>query len=121
MDAAVKTALATDPLAQRALIALPATDRSVANALQLWDGDWTSQSTNELSDQLAPVRALVVNIIETAPAACRNAQIIGPRFIIVPVQNGADMVIVIGSGPWRWRDLIPERRPGWLRWLQPGR
>ena len=117
IDAALREAFTTDPAVQAALLAVPVTDKSVSNALQLWDGQWTSGPADGALEPLLPIKALTIATVRAAPRACRTAVVKGPRFIIVPVHGGVETVVVIGSGDWRWADVLPRPSPTIFRWL----
>ncbi|WP_271143539.1 hypothetical protein [Brevundimonas sp. NIBR10] len=117
IDALLQDRYGRDEAVQAALTAIPSTARSVSNAIQLWDGDWVAPSEALAGDPLAAVRAITIAVVENAPPRCRNQPLRGPRFVIVPLRDGATMVVVIGSGEWRWVDVLPRRQPRLLRWL----
>ncbi len=117
IDALLQDRYGRDEAVQAALTAIPSTARSVSNAIQLWDGDWVAPPEAVAADPLAAVRAMTIEVVENAPPRCRNQPLRGPRFVIVPLPEGATMVVVIGSGEWRWVDVLPRRQPRLLRWL----
>ena len=120
IEAEVQTRLEQDPPVLGALAAVPRSDRSVANAMQLWNGEWTPHA-RELAGPLALVRAAVVEVIEDAPARCRNQLVRGPRFVLISDDPSRTTVLALGSGEWRWADLAPPRQPAMFRWLGSGR
>ena len=90
----------TSPLAQQGLERLPRAARSVANAVQLWDGRWNADMAG------GPLlRGLIEREIAAAPPACAHQANQGPIFLLA-ARNGATIVLVLGSGEWRWSDLI---------------
>lgn len=92
--------LQTSPLAQQGLERLPRAARSVANAVQLWDGRWNAEMAG------GPLlRGLIEREIAAAPPACAHQVNQGPIFLLA-AQNAATIVLVLGSGEWRWGDLI---------------
>ena len=83
--------------------ASPVAERSVANAVQLWNGRWIEDPGG--ADRLAAVRAATVQAILAAPPGCRQAGVAGPRLILF--DDGPETVVLsLGSGTWRWTDLV---------------
>lgn len=113
----MEVALAADPLAQAALMQVPRDARSVANAIQLWDGDWTPIIAEGQGGLLDPVRNLISAAVAGAPADCRNRLVEGPRFLIVADPGGSTTVLVLGSGLWRWSQLMTPERPPLFGWF----
>jgi hypothetical protein len=97
--------LTSDPSVQGALARLPASQRSVANAVMLWDGGWVEARAPRGEDLLWPIRQAIVAGLASAPAECRDHWMTGPRFIPVADQGQAT-VLALGSGAWRWSDLL---------------
>lgn len=96
---AVLHVLRSDPASLQAIDAVPAADRSVANAIMLWDGGWTRDA------RLDPVRTRIGDAIAAARSECRDAPQGGPSLIALPGGERTTM-LVLGSGRWRWADLI---------------
>lgn len=90
--------------ARAALTRIPERRRSVAGAVMLWDGGWVK--TGALADPAIarPIRAAVEEAVRAADPACAAAAVTGPVLLIVPDAAGS-MVLVVGSGAWRWADL----------------
>lgn len=102
----VLAAIQTDEKALGALSRLPTDALSVAGALQLWDGAaWAEETALGGKGVTLPIREAAVRALAGAPAECLDAPVIGPRFLIVEPDKRA-VVLVLGSGVWRWRDLI---------------
>ena len=103
----------TDEAPVRAAIyAIPVNERSVANAIQLWNGEWISTIGK---DVLADLRQSVDTIVNSSTPECRNAMRIGPVFFIATDEDKIQTVIVLGSGQWRWTDLVtPPTRQQWF-------
>lgn len=102
----VQGALQQDPSVRAALSAIPREARSLANAIMLWDGRWVeSRAVSAL--QATPIREAIVVGVLTAPAACRDETIRGPLLIAVPDRFGTTL-LAVGSGVWKWSDLLPE-------------
>ena len=100
----IQAAVRDDVDARSALQSLPQAAHSVANAIMLWDGSWTADKPTS-ADALTPVRKVLVATVANASTACREAVQAGPR--LVTVAGPPDMVLAIGSGRWRWGDLLP--------------
>lgn len=94
------TALAGDRAVGRALAALPPERTSMANAVMAWDGRW--------AEALAPVRRVVFAALSASPAACRAAEVAGPRLLIIPGER--PVALAFGSGRWRWDDVLADGR-----------
>lgn len=101
----IQTALAESPAVASAVDRIPATARSVSNALLLWDGGWAMAGTIGGPMALDPIRAVVQAQIRAAPAVCQQEDITGPRLMLVQRAAGA-VVLAIGSGIWRWEQLL---------------
>lgn len=98
-------AIARDPLAMAELDSLPVGVRSSADAVMLWNGQWLDIA---LPPGLAggATRRVTEQVVSAAASDCREAQISGPQFVPVP-EAGRTVMIVIGSGNWRWAELLP--------------
>jgi hypothetical protein len=84
--------------------------RSISNAIMFWDGSWVDLPGNAPADAVATLRRAIVQGVEAAPAECRAEDVIGPRFIFVSGE-GPTMMLVLGSGAWRWEQLLAEPAP----------
>ena len=105
----LQQALQADPQVQAALLKIPRPARSVSNALMLWDGDWTDASPNAAAG-IAAIRAAVLAGLSSAPESCRAQLVRGPE--LMTLTTGAETtVIALGSGEWRWGDLLPSAAP----------
>lgn len=103
----LRAALADDASVQGGLAALPRRSRSVANAVMLWDGDWIAPDA-AAARLLTPVRSAILDGVREAPGACLDETLQGPLFI--PVGVGAETVMLtVGSGVWRWADVLDDR------------
>ena len=74
----------------------------------LWDGGWIR--TGALADARVtrPIRTAIADAVRAAEPACAAAPVSGPVLLLVPDTDGA-MVLVLGSGTWRWADLMADR------------
>ena len=86
---------------------VPREARSVANAIMLWDGRWMEASDLGGSTIADPIRAAIIEQVRFESPACRDMPIRGPRFITL-VATPANIVLAMGSGEWRWSDLLDE-------------
>ncbi|EGF89247.1 hypothetical protein ABI_45940 [Asticcacaulis biprosthecium C19] len=105
LTALLASGFATSPAVSQGLAGLPLEHRSVANAIMLWDGGWPDDTH---SGGKALLRALLIKAVSSAPEACLDQAQRGPVLFFVP-DNGMTAVLAVGSGEWRWGDLIvPE-------------
>jgi hypothetical protein len=112
LTAWLQQALQDDPLVQAALREIPRPSRSVANALMLWNGSWAPVSASAAAGVSTIETAVVVGVLQT-PESCRSELIRGPE--LMTLVSGEDAtVIAIGSGEWRWADLLPMPESGSL-------
>lgn len=102
--------LNADPAAVAAVLAAPPESRSIADAVIVWNAGW-SEIARDPAAPLGPARALLERSLEAVPEDCLAEEVIGPR--LVPVEAGEDrmMFVVIGSGTWRWSDLLLDPLP----------
>lgn len=121
---AVGDAILADAGAMAYLEALPPEARTEADAVMLWDGRWQVPdgprverrppvaSTANPAEMATPgaLRGVIEQVIRDAQPECRDAPVLGPRFIALPTPSRTTM-IVIGSGEWRWADLIQPTEP----------
>lgn len=99
-------AIAQDPLAMAELDSLPAGMRSSADAVMLWNGQWLNDAA--MSAAGGALRRAVEKAVLAAPLDCRDAEVNGPQFVQV-AEASRTVMIVIGSGSWRWSDLLKPR------------
>lgn len=100
----LQKALQADPQVLQALTLIPRPARSVANAIMLWDGGWVATSPRAASGVAAIRQALLAGVL-AAPPACRDQPVVGPEIFTLTDAQGTT-VIVVGSGAWRWGDLL---------------
>lgn len=100
----IGAALQGDAQVIAALDRVPRRARSVANAVMLWNGDWVSDDA-ATPGALEAVRAALSLRIEEAPEGCRAEVLAGPVFIPLRASDGT-VVLTIGSGVWRWGQLV---------------
>ena len=83
--------------------------RSVANAIMFWDGDWVTVPGDAPEDAVNILRRAILEGVRAAAPECLIEEVAGPRFISVDSGTGT-IVLVVGSGKWRWGQLIaPEQ------------
>ncbi len=102
LTAMLATAFAQSPAVRQGLDELPADERSVANAVNMWDGQWPEEST---AGGKALLRALLVKAITGARPDCLTQANRGPVLFLVR-DNQTTVVLAIGSGDWTWGDLL---------------
>jgi hypothetical protein len=105
----VQAALAEGP-ARAALARIPRPQRSMANAVMLWDGAWVRSGVLADERVARPIRDAVDAAVRSAAPACAEAPVTGPVLLLLP-DAGETLVLVVGSGAWRWRDLAMAPHP----------
>ena len=98
----VQGALRRDSLVRNAV------SSASGKALMVWDGDWV-RGDGEDGKGLAAVREAILWEVAFAPAACRTQQVHGLVLLSLTGSNGP-VRLGIGSGEWRWSDLLHPRR-----------
>lgn len=88
-----------------ALAGIPRAQRSVAQAVTLWNGAWVGDGDRAREAARGHVRA----VIAAAPDRCRDAPLKGARLVVVPDPAGVT-VLAFGAEAWAWADLLAERR-----------
>jgi hypothetical protein len=102
--------LQTSAGAQAAVALIPASSRSVANAVLLWDGRWLDAPSLGGSAVLQTLQQAVTEAVNAAPPDCRNEIVHGPQLIILGDAKRT-MVLAFGSGTWRWSDMAATVTP----------
>ncbi len=74
-------------------------------ALHVWNGDWV-QNPGQAGKGLAGLRQAIAMEVAFAPAACRAQPMRG--LVLITLGDGARLAL--GSGTWRWTDLLAARR-----------
>ncbi len=111
LTAPVQAALQASKELQASLPQIPRTQRSVANAIMVWNVDWVALDAQLDTAALTIVRDVVAQTVAAASPECRLQAQGGPRLILLP--GSADTtVLALGSGSWRWQDLLETARPG---------
>jgi hypothetical protein len=99
----IQSALASDPAFRSAVSNIAPEKRSVANAVMLWNGQWMELGGRET----APIRSALTRFVREASPACRQEPVTGPLFLYVEGRPRTT-VLAVGSGVWRWADLLAE-------------
>ena len=102
----LQAALRADPAVQSALAAIPRADRSVANAIMLWNLRWVRQPPSAVTGASVLRSALMVGV-RAAPVECQTLLVRGPELLTLTDASGTTL-IAIGSGEWRWVDLLAQ-------------
>lgn len=99
---AVQQALRRDPLVHSAVQGA----NRLGKAVMMWNGDWV-RSGGQDGKGLSAVREAIMWQVAFAPESCRNERMHRP--ILVSLADG-NTRFAIGSGDWRWSDLLGLRR-----------
>jgi hypothetical protein len=70
----------------------------------LWDGGWVPMNAN--ASALSDIRNAIVMALTATPAECREEIMQGPRLIWLADEPETTTVLALGSGSWRWADLL---------------
>jgi len=84
--------------------------RSGGRAMFVWNGEWV-RSQGQDGAGLAAVREAIMWEIAFAPEACRAQPVHGLVAISLNDGPGAER-LVVGSGDWRWSDLLRRSSGG---------
>ena len=76
-------------------------------AIRVWNGDWVQHGEQE-GKGLAAVREAIMWEVAFAPAACRTQRMHGLVAISLNDAPGSAR-LVVGSGEWRWSDVLFAR------------
>jgi hypothetical protein len=91
------------------------TDRKVRDAMaeidrgkavRVWNGQWVRHGEQEGAG-LAAVRESIMWEVAFAPQACRDEPVRG--LVLLSLNDQGGHRIVLGSGDWRWSDLLGRR------------
>ena len=108
-------AIQQNSAAMAELASLPPGIRTEADAVMLWNGRWLDEiltpSLSSLTSlpAIGEVRQAAESVILAAPPSCRDLAEVGPAFVPI-AEPGRTTMLVIGSGTWRWADLV-ENEP----------
>jgi hypothetical protein len=99
--------LRSDPAVHAALNEAHRSDWAGGRPVWVWNGDWV-RSPGQEGPGLAVVREAVIWEVGFAPEACRADTMRGLVVISMSDAPGAAK-LAIGSGQWRWTDLLHAR------------
>jgi len=103
MARVVQQALRRDPLVR---IAVGDAHR-LGKSVMLWNGDWV-RSGEQDGKGMSAVREAIIWELAFAPEACRNKRLHG--LVLLSLADG-NTRFAIGSGDWRWSDLLDVGPP----------
>jgi hypothetical protein len=98
MARTIQRALRRDPMVQSAVFDA----HRAGKAVMVWNGDWV-RSGDQDGKGLAAVREAIMWEIGFAPESCRRQQV---RGMVMFMLNDGITRLVLGSGQWRWSDLL---------------
>ena len=102
----LQAALRRDPDIQSAVAG--ARRGTAGRALHVWNGDWV-QNPGQAGKGLAGLRQAIAMEIAFAPAACRTQSMRG--LVLITLGDGAGAGrLALGTGAWRWSDLLAAHR-----------
>jgi hypothetical protein len=108
----VRAALQASKEVLTSLPQIPRDKRSVANAIMVWKVAWLAEDGELDTAAVAMIRDVVAGTIAAATPECRLQPQIGPRLLLLS-GTGDTVVLAVGSGAWRWQDLLETARPDW--------
>ena len=106
----VTTQLANDPIVPVAIARVPKVDRSISEAIVMWNIEWTSSTASD-DAPLAHVRNLIHLTLMDLPPDCLAMPVIGPRLIPITDEEGSTTFLAFGSGKWSWQQLLEPPDP----------
>jgi hypothetical protein len=106
----LRRAIQANPVLANSIEQIAPGSRSVANAIMLWEGAWVSMQDPVSQAAVTTLRQAITEGIEAAPPECLAAELTGPRFVILS-DGIKSTTLVIGSGAWRWSQLLAEDGP----------
>ncbi len=106
----VQTALQTSQDVMASLPKVPRDQRSVANAIMVWNAQWLTPDSKFQPTAFNAIRDVVAGTVAAASDACRLQPQGGPRLIVLP-GPAENVVLALGSGTWRWQDVLDTARP----------
>ena len=116
LTAPVQAALQASEAVRDSIPQIPRDQRSVANAIMVWNVAWIvpdARSGGQIDNAAAEIiRETIAGTIAAASPSCRLQPQGGPRLIILP-GDPDNLVLALGSGSWRWQDLLETARPDW--------
>jgi len=110
LTAPVQAALQTSARVMQGLPRIPRDQRSVANAIMVWNANWVTPATDLQPGAFDDIRDVVATTVAAASETCRLQPQGGPRLILLPGTT-ENVVLALGSGTWRWQDVLDTARP----------
>jgi hypothetical protein len=78
-----------------------------SRAILVWNGAWVRHQDQD-GNGLAAVREAIMWEVGFAPEACRDQPVHG--LVLISLRDGPGSArLVVGSGEWRWSDLLGAR------------
>ena len=111
LTAPVQAALQSSEAVRASLPLIPADKRSVANAVMVWKVSWLAEDQQLDATAIAAIRDVVAETIADATPECRLQPQAGPRLLLLS-GPGDTVVLAVGSGQWRWQDLLDTASDG---------
>lgn len=116
----VTAQLASDPAVPAAIDRVPRDDRSISEAIVMWNTEWSDVTTAE-GAPLAAVRERIILTLADLPPDCLAVPVIGPRLIAIAEDGGTTTFLAFGSGEWSWQqlsaapdDIAPADTKAWV-------
>lgn len=106
----VQAALQSSELVAASVPQIPRDQRSVANAIMIWNAAWISPDARFDPAAFDAIRNVVAETVAAASEECRLQPQGGPRLIMLPGAT-ENTVLALGSGTWRWQDLLDTAQP----------
>ncbi len=110
LTAPVQAALQSSEAVRASLPLIPPDKRSVANAVMIWKFSWLVEDQQFDATAIAAIRDVVAETVADATPECRLQPQTGPRLLLLP-GVGDTVVLAVGSGEWRWQDLLDTAHP----------
>ena len=107
----VRAALQASEPVLASLPQIPRDKLSVANAIMVWKAAWLGENDALDTTAVALIRDVVAGTIAAATPECRLQPQVGPRLLLLS-GSSETVVLAVGSGQWRWQDLLETARPG---------
>ena len=102
--------LTSDPTVPAEIKLVPRTDRSVSEAIVIWNAEWSNTAIAD-DAPLRNVRDRIESTLAELPKECLATPVAGPRLIPITI-NGSTTFLAFGSGQWTWQQLIePQHAP----------
>jgi hypothetical protein len=101
----VQAALQSSDAVRTTVPLIPPDKRSVANAIMVWKVGWLAEDRQLDATAVAVIREVVAETIAAATTECRLQPQAGPRLLLLS-GTGDTVVLAVGSGRWRWQDLL---------------